>query len=97
MAAAINPPETASAPSVEEVSGRGHIGLVVLGSMAFGLIHGVVLVLGVFGGGRENVITGGSIRTNGAECTSTTAVASWLLERARHGVGSGRLCADASQ
>src|SRR5215218_8440059 len=61
MAAAIDPPETASTPAVEEISGRGHIGLVVLGSIAFGLILGLVLVLGVFGGGRENVITGAAL------------------------------------
>ena len=61
MAAAIDPPETVSAPAVEEVSGRGHIGLVVLCSLAFGLILGLVLALGVFGGGRENVITGAAL------------------------------------
>ena len=62
MAAAADPPETsASAPAVEEVGGRGHIGLVVLGSIAFGLILGLVLVLGVFGGGREHLITGSAL------------------------------------
>ena len=62
MATATDPPETtASAPAVEEGSGRGHIGLIVLGSIAFGLILGLVLVLGVFGGGRENVITGAAL------------------------------------
>ena len=62
MATATDPPETtANAPAVEEVSGRGHIGLIVLGSIAFGLILGLVLVLGVFGGGRENVITGAAL------------------------------------
>jgi len=59
---AADPPETnASAPVVEEVGGRGHIGLVVLGSIAFGLILGLVLVLGVFGGGREHLITGSAL------------------------------------
>jgi pimeloyl-ACP methyl ester carboxylesterase len=62
MATATDPPETtASAPAVEEGSGRGHIGLIVLCSIAFGLILGLVLVLGVFGGGRENVITGAAL------------------------------------
>ncbi len=61
MAAAAGPTETASAPAVEWGSGRGHIGLVVLGSIAFGLILGLVLVLAVFGGGRENVITGAAL------------------------------------
>jgi len=36
--------------------GRGHIGLVVVGSIAGGLILGLMLVLGVFGGGQESVI-----------------------------------------
>ena len=62
MATATDPPETtANAPAVEEASGRGHIGLIVLCSIAFGLILGLVLVLGVFGGGRENVITGAAL------------------------------------
>ena len=51
----------ANAPVVEEVGGRGHIGLIVLGSIVFGLILGLVLVLGVFGGGREHVITGSAL------------------------------------
>jgi hypothetical protein len=36
--------------------GRGHIGLVVVGSIAGGLILGLMLVLGVFGGGQDSVI-----------------------------------------
>ena len=60
MTAAADPAETAIVPD-EEGSGRGHIGLIVLCSIAFGLILGLVLVLGVFGGGRENVITGAAL------------------------------------
>jgi pimeloyl-ACP methyl ester carboxylesterase len=41
--------------------GRGHIGLVVLGSIAGGLILGLALTLGVFGAGPENVITGAAL------------------------------------
>jgi pimeloyl-ACP methyl ester carboxylesterase len=41
--------------------GRGYIGLVVLGSIAGGLILGLVLVLVVFAGGREDVITGAAL------------------------------------
>jgi hypothetical protein len=44
-------------PEAEKEHGRGHIGLVVLGSIAGGLILGLVLVLGVFAGGPESVIT----------------------------------------
>ena len=38
--------------------GRGHVGLIVLLSMAFGLALGLILDLLVFGGSRETVITG---------------------------------------
>ena len=60
VTAPADPAETAIVPD-EEGSGRGHIGLIVLCSIAFGLILGLVLVLGVFGGGRENVITGAAL------------------------------------
>jgi pimeloyl-ACP methyl ester carboxylesterase len=39
-------------------SGRGHIGLIVLSSVAAGLVLGLVLDVLVFGGSRETVITG---------------------------------------
>jgi pimeloyl-ACP methyl ester carboxylesterase len=39
-------------------SGRGHIGLIVLGSVASGFVLGLVLDVLVFGGSRETVITG---------------------------------------
>ncbi len=48
-------------PEVDKESGRGHIGLVVMGSIAGGLILGFVLVLGVFGGRPEGVITGSAL------------------------------------
>jgi pimeloyl-ACP methyl ester carboxylesterase len=57
-------PEAASTvarPEIEGERGRGHIGLVVLGSIAGGLILGLALTLGVFGGGREHVITGAAL------------------------------------
>jgi len=43
-----------------------HIGLVVLGSIAFGLVFGLVLVLIVFAGGEESQITGGALLALGA-------------------------------
>ena len=52
---------TVAPPEIEKERGRGHIGLVVLGSIAGGLILGLVLTLGVFGGGREDVITGAAL------------------------------------
>jgi pimeloyl-ACP methyl ester carboxylesterase len=45
----------------EKERGRGHDGLVVLGSIAGGLILGLVLVLVVFPAGPENVITGAAL------------------------------------
>jgi pimeloyl-ACP methyl ester carboxylesterase len=61
MAASAEEENTVVVPAVEEEHGRGHIGLVVLGSIAAGLILGLVLVLGVFAGGREDVITGAAL------------------------------------
>src|ERR1044072_7459146 len=40
---------------------RGHIGLVVLGSIATGLAVGLLLVLGVFAGGSEPQIIGSAL------------------------------------
>ena len=61
MAAPAEEESTVALPEVEEEHRRGHIGLVVLGSIAGGLILGVVLVLGVFAGGHEHVITGAAL------------------------------------
>ena len=47
---------------------RGHIGLIVLGSIVAGLVLGLVLVLGVFGGSEEATITGAALISLGAEC-----------------------------
>ena len=52
--------------AVAEVREKGHIGLVVLGSIASGLAFGLVLVLAVFGGGAEGQITGGALAALGA-------------------------------
>lgn len=52
---------TVSRPEIGKEGGRGHIGLVVLGSIVAGLILGLVLVLVVFAGGREDVITGAAL------------------------------------
>ena len=45
---------------------RGHIGLIVLGSIVSGLVLGLVLVLGVFAGGDEATITGAALVSLGA-------------------------------
>ncbi len=46
----------------------GHIGLIVLGSVAFGFILGIVLDVLVFGGNREPVITGLALLSLAAGC-----------------------------
>jgi pimeloyl-ACP methyl ester carboxylesterase len=51
----------AAVPAAEKEHVRGHVGLVVLGSIAGGLILGLVLVLGVFAGARESLITGAAL------------------------------------
>jgi predicted lipid-binding transport protein (Tim44 family) len=61
MAASTEAASTAARPEIEKERGRGHIGLIVLGSIAGGLILGLVLVLVVFAGGREDVITGAAL------------------------------------
>ena len=61
MSSSAGPASTVAHPEVERKHGRGHIGLVVLGSITGGLILGLTLTLGVFGGGRENVITGAAL------------------------------------
>ncbi len=53
-------------PSPHERSQRGHIGLIVLGSIFAGLALGLVLVLGVFAGGEEATITGSALVALGA-------------------------------
>jgi pimeloyl-ACP methyl ester carboxylesterase len=45
---------------------RGHIGFTVLASIAAGLVLGLVLVLGVFGGSDEATITGSALISLGA-------------------------------
>lgn len=47
---------------------RGHIGLIVLGSVAFGFVLGLVLDVLVFGGSRETAITGLALLSLAAGC-----------------------------
>jgi pimeloyl-ACP methyl ester carboxylesterase len=49
------------ARSAAQVSARGHIGLVVLGAIASGLLSGLVLVLAVLAGGPEHEIIGAAL------------------------------------
>jgi hypothetical protein len=61
MAASAEEESTVAVPEVEKEHGRGHIGLVVLSSIVGGLILGLVLVLRVFAGRREEVIMGAAL------------------------------------
>jgi pimeloyl-ACP methyl ester carboxylesterase len=55
-----------SVPPTGERGRSGHIGLIVLGSIVAGLVLGLVLVLGVFGGSEEATITGAALVSLGA-------------------------------
>lgn len=65
---AVLAPTTPSAgtPSLGGRRRRGHIGLTVLGSIAAGVVLGLVLVLGVFAGSEEATITGAALISLGA-------------------------------
>jgi pimeloyl-ACP methyl ester carboxylesterase len=51
-------PAVADHPDADPHRRRGHIGLIVIGSIAAGLIAALLLTLVVFAGAREHVITG---------------------------------------
>src|SRR5829696_7540529 len=53
-------------PATAAETQRGHVGLVVLGSIAAGLAVGLLLVLGVFAGGSEPQIIGSALIGLGA-------------------------------
>jgi pimeloyl-ACP methyl ester carboxylesterase len=53
-------------PTAPEQKARGRIGLVVLGSIAFGFVLGLLFVVVVFAGGDESEITGSALVALGA-------------------------------
>jgi pimeloyl-ACP methyl ester carboxylesterase len=57
---------TSITPATSAETRRGHIGLVVLGSIAAGLAIGLLLVLGVFAGGSEARVIGSALAGLGA-------------------------------
>jgi pimeloyl-ACP methyl ester carboxylesterase len=65
MATTASPVGTSPLAATESPA-RGHIGLVVLGAIASGLVLGLLFVLVVFGGGPEAEITGGALLALGA-------------------------------
>ena len=76
------PRETDTAPL--EARGRGHIGLIVLGSIASGLVLGLVLVLGVFGGGTEAQITGGALIALGVGFSLLAVASTRFTDQPQH-------------
>jgi len=54
----LNKPVRQNVESSRPPMRRGHIGVVVAGSLIVGLVAALVLVLGVFGGAQEHVISG---------------------------------------
>lgn len=63
-----------SLDATREIAGGGHIGLIVVGSIAAGLVLGLLLVLGVFAGGDEPEIIGSALLALGAGFTLLAGV-----------------------
>jgi pimeloyl-ACP methyl ester carboxylesterase len=59
-------PTSTSRGATRRIATKGHVGLVVLGSIAAGLAVGLLLVLGVFAGGDEPHIAGSALLALGA-------------------------------
>src|SRR5438874_800455 len=59
-------PTSTSLGATGQATTEGHVGLVVLGSIASGLAMGLLLVLGVFAGGDEPHIVGSALLALGA-------------------------------
>jgi pimeloyl-ACP methyl ester carboxylesterase len=63
---------------------KGRIGLVVFGSIAFGLVLGLLLVLVVFAGGEESQITGSALLALGAGFVVLAAASSRFTDQSQH-------------
>src|SRR5213080_3780348 len=63
---AMSVPTSSSPSATQETAAKGHIGLIVLASIAAGLVLGLVLVLAVFAGADEPRITGSALVALGA-------------------------------
>jgi pimeloyl-ACP methyl ester carboxylesterase len=61
-----NAQHSASSSATSDVRASGRIGLIVLGSIAAGLVSGLLFVLAVFDGGTEAQITGSALVALGA-------------------------------
>jgi pimeloyl-ACP methyl ester carboxylesterase len=65
-------------------SARGHIGLIVLFSIAVGLVLGLVLDLLVFGGSGETVITGFALLSLAIGCAMLAALSARRTDQPQH-------------
>src|SRR5690349_23438367 len=62
------------AEATRAITGGGHIGLIVVGSIGAGLVLGLLLVLGVFAGGDEPEIIGSALLALGGGFTLLAVV-----------------------
>src|SRR4051812_48374358 len=80
MTATAVPSTTNSAATVDRTA-RGHLGLAVLGSIATGLVLGLLLVLTVFAGAAEHQITGAALVALGSGFILLAAASRHLTEQ----------------
>jgi pimeloyl-ACP methyl ester carboxylesterase len=73
--------DPASVPGNQDKVSRGHIGLIVLGSIVGGLVLGLVLVLVVFAGASEPVITGAALIALACGMLTLFALSSWRTDQ----------------
>ena len=74
----------ATAPAATGERERGHIGLLVLASIAAGLLLGLLLVLGVFAGGDEPHIVGSALLARGAGFALLAVASKRLTSQDQH-------------
>jgi pimeloyl-ACP methyl ester carboxylesterase len=73
-------------------SGRGHIGLIVLSSVAAGLVLGLVLDVPVLGGSRETVITGLALLSLAVGCAMLAELSARRTDQPQHWARISALC-----
>jgi len=88
------PDEAHDHSTVEEGgrSGRGHIGLIVLSSVAAGLVLGLVLDVLVFGGSRETVITGFALLSLAVGCAMLAELSARRTDQPQHWARISAIC-----
>ena len=81
-------------PTIEEGgrAGRGHIGLIVLSSIAVGLVLGLVLDVLVFGGSRETMITGFALLSLAVGCAMLAELSARCTDQPQRWARIAALC-----